>query len=45
MEWRMVSLEQMAELKADYRQKIEAEATEPGAWYENLTFFVTSRKV
>ncbi|MEA5624052.1 methyltransferase domain-containing protein [Nostoc sp. UHCC 0251] len=40
-----VSSEQMAELKADYRQKIEAEATEEGAWYENLTFFVTGRKL
>ncbi|WP_375474810.1 class I SAM-dependent methyltransferase [uncultured Nostoc sp.] len=40
-----VSSEQMAELKAEYRQKIEAEATEQGAWYENLTFFVTGRKV
>ncbi|MBE8986402.1 hypothetical protein [Nostoc sp. LEGE 12450] len=38
-----VSSEQMAELKAEYRQKIEAEATEQGAWYENLTFFVTGR--
>jgi hypothetical protein len=28
----------MAELKAEYRQKTEAEATEQGAWYENLTF-------
>ncbi len=40
-----VSLEQMEELKAEYRQKIEAEVTEQGAWYENLTFFVTGRKV
>lgn len=35
----------MAELKAEYRQKNEAEATEQGVWYENLTFFVTGRKV
>ncbi|MEH2166748.1 MAG: hypothetical protein V7K41_08770 [Nostoc sp.] len=34
----------MAELKEEYRQKIEAEAIEQGAWYENLTFFVTGRK-
>jgi len=40
-----VSLEQMEELKAEYRQKIEAQVTEQGAWYENLTFFVTGRKV
>ncbi|WP_138504942.1 class I SAM-dependent methyltransferase [Nostoc sp. PA-18-2419] len=40
-----VSSEQMAQLKAEYRQKIEAEATEQGAWYENLTFFVTGQKV
>ena len=40
-----VSSEQMAELKAEYRQKIETEATEQGAWYENLTFFVTGIKV
>ncbi len=40
-----ISSEQMAELKAEYRQKIEVEATEEGAWYENLTFFVTGRKV
>ncbi|MBX9257196.1 class I SAM-dependent methyltransferase [Desmonostoc muscorum CCALA 125] len=40
-----VSSEQMAELKGEYRQKIEAEATEQGAWYENLTFFVTGQKV
>ncbi|MFN6515523.1 MAG: class I SAM-dependent methyltransferase [Nostoc sp. CreGUA01] len=40
-----VSSEQMAELKVEYRQKIEAEATEQGAWYENLTFFVTAQKV
>ncbi|MCC5624319.1 class I SAM-dependent methyltransferase [Nostoc sp. CHAB 5715] len=39
-----VSSEQMAQLKAEYSQKIEAEATEQGAWYENLTFFVTARK-
>ncbi len=40
-----VSSEQMAVLKVEYRQKIEAEATEQGAWYENLTFFVTGQKV
>ncbi|MEH2256037.1 class I SAM-dependent methyltransferase [Nostoc sp.] len=40
-----VTFEQMAELKAEYRQKIEAEATEQGTWYENLTFFVTGRKI
>ncbi|MBW4455414.1 MAG: hypothetical protein KME55_23380 [Nostoc indistinguendum CM1-VF10] len=39
-----VSSEQMAELKADYRQKIEAEATKKGAWYEFLSFFVTGQK-
>ncbi|MBW4685883.1 MAG: class I SAM-dependent methyltransferase [Komarekiella atlantica HA4396-MV6] len=39
-----VSAEQMTELKAEYRKKIEAKATEQGAWYENLTFFVTGRK-
>ncbi|MBG1242758.1 class I SAM-dependent methyltransferase [Nostoc sp. NZL] len=39
-----VSSEQMAELKAEYRQKIEAEATEQKSWYENLTFFVTGQK-
>ncbi|MHC5825428.1 MAG: class I SAM-dependent methyltransferase, partial [Nostoc sp.] len=32
-----VSSEEMAELKAEYHQKIEAEATEQGAGYENLT--------
>jgi arsenite methyltransferase len=40
-----VSSEQMAELKADYCQRIEDKATEQGVWYENLTFFVTGRKV
>ncbi|QMS89800.1 class I SAM-dependent methyltransferase [Nostoc edaphicum CCNP1411] len=39
-----VSSGQMAELKAEYRQKIEAEATEQKSWYENLTFFVTCQK-
>jgi hypothetical protein len=41
----MVSSEQMAKLKAEYRQKMQAEATEQGARYENLTFFGTGRKV
>lgn len=40
-----VSPAQIAQLKAEYRQKIESEATEQGAWYENLTFFVTGQKV
>lgn len=40
-----LSSEQMAELKAEFRQKIEVETTEQGAWYENLTFFVSGRKV
>ncbi|NDJ21079.1 class I SAM-dependent methyltransferase [Nostoc sp. B(2019)] len=40
-----VSAEQMTQLKADYRKKIEAKATEQGVWYENLTFFVTGRKL
>ncbi|MDZ8137108.1 MAG: hypothetical protein RM049_17685 [Nostoc sp. DedQUE04] len=35
----------MAQLKAEYSQKTEAEATEQGAWYENLTFFVTGKKL
>lgn len=35
----------MTELKAEYRQKIEVEVTEQGARYENLTFFITGRKV
>ncbi|MEH1766384.1 hypothetical protein [Nostoc sp.] len=25
--------------------KIEVQATDQGAWYENLTFFVTGRKL
>ncbi|MFN6463735.1 MAG: hypothetical protein RMZ41_018250 [Nostoc sp. DedVER02] len=40
-----LSLKQMAELKAEFRQKIEVETTEQGAWYENLIFFVSDRKV
>ncbi|MBE9036419.1 class I SAM-dependent methyltransferase [aff. Roholtiella sp. LEGE 12411] len=40
-----ISSEQMAELKAEYCKKIEDKAIEQGVWYENLTFFVTGRKV
>ncbi|BAY45515.1 putative methyltransferase [Scytonema sp. HK-05] len=35
---------QMEELKAEYRQRIEAMTTEQGVWYENMTFFVTAYK-
>jgi protein-L-isoaspartate(D-aspartate) O-methyltransferase len=37
--------EQIQELGAEYRQEIEAQATEQGVWYENMTFFVVGRKV
>jgi arsenite methyltransferase len=40
-----VSSGQMEELKAEYGQEIEAKKTEEGVWYENLSFFVTARKV
>lgn len=40
-----VSSKEIEELKTEYDQKIEAEATDQGAWYENLTFFVTGRKL
>jgi protein-L-isoaspartate(D-aspartate) O-methyltransferase len=39
-----VSPEQMAELKAEYCQQIEALVTEQGVWYENMIFFVTACK-
>ncbi|WP_414586443.1 class I SAM-dependent methyltransferase [Scytonema sp. PCC 10023] len=39
-----VSSKQMEELKAEYRQQIEAMTTEEGIWYENMTFFVTAYK-
>lgn len=39
-----VSSEQMAELKAEYCQQIEALSTEQGIWYEHMAFFVTARK-
>ncbi|MCP6761622.1 MAG: class I SAM-dependent methyltransferase [Fischerella sp. CENA71] len=39
-----VSAEQMQELQIEYRQQIEAMATEQGVWYENLTIFTIGRK-
>ena len=39
-----VSLEQMEELKTEYRKQIEENLTEQGVWYEVLMFFVTGRK-
>lgn len=39
-----VSAEQMQKLQVEYRQQIEAMATEQGVWYENLTIFATGRK-
>jgi protein-L-isoaspartate(D-aspartate) O-methyltransferase len=39
-----VSAEQMQELQAEYRQQIEAMATEQGVWYENMTIFATGSK-
>ncbi|MBD2344891.1 class I SAM-dependent methyltransferase [Anabaena subtropica] len=40
-----LSSEQMEEVKAEYCREIEAKATEQGVWYENLTFFVSGRKI
>lgn len=37
--------EQMEKLKAEYRKEVEARATERGVWYENMTFFVTGKKL
>ncbi|MFB2770579.1 class I SAM-dependent methyltransferase [Pelatocladus sp. BLCC-F211] len=39
-----LSVEQMQELQTEYRQQINAMATEQGVWYENLTIFATGRK-
>ncbi|MBD2432689.1 MULTISPECIES: class I SAM-dependent methyltransferase [Fischerella] len=39
-----LSAEQMQELQAEYRQQIEAMATEQEIWYENMTIFATGRK-
>lgn len=39
-----LSAEQMQELQAEYRQQIEAMATEQGVWYENMTIFATGCK-
>ncbi|WP_341526423.1 class I SAM-dependent methyltransferase [Nostoc sp. UHCC 0302] len=40
-----VSFEQMAELNTQYSKEVEAQVTEQGVWYENMTFFVTGRKL
>ncbi|MBW4435136.1 MAG: class I SAM-dependent methyltransferase [Pelatocladus maniniholoensis HA4357-MV3] len=39
-----IYVEQMQELQAEYRQKIEAMATDQGVWYENMTIFATGCK-
>lgn len=40
-----VPLEQLEKLKNEYKREIQNKATEQGVWYENLTHFITARKV
>ncbi|BAZ13944.1 putative methyltransferase [Calothrix sp. NIES-4071] len=40
-----VPLEELEKLKTQYKREIQNKATEQGVWYENLTYFITARKV
>lgn len=40
-----VPLEELEKLKNEYKREIQNKATEQGVWYENLTHFITARKV
>ncbi len=40
-----VPLEELEKLKNEYRTEIQNKATKQGVWYENLTHFITARKV